>query len=395
MTEPSKVRKKILIAEDDPVSRRLLELFLVKWGFDVTIATTGTEALQLLERMDAPRLAILDWMMPGMEGIQVCQKLRESADRRYVYVLLLTARTQKEDLLQGLESGADDYLTKPFDAQELRARLHVGQRILDLQDQLIAAGEQLLYRATHDNLTGVVNRGVIMDTLRRERARQERQGGTFGIVLADLDHFKYVNDTYGHLAGDEVLRETAQRMTAHIRPYDSVGRYGGEEFLIVVPFTDAAHTLALAERIRRAIESKPMLANSVPISVTASLGVTASVSSSPLDAQEILRLADAALYRAKELGRNRCEIAKAPELAVAPTVSSRRRAAEDGAAVNRETRRSPLREILRLQNPRGQRGSVWRAASRLWHDLLPECGKKQRAVREGLGKKPWRGRMCS
>ena len=321
MTEPSKVRKKILIAEDDPVSRRLLELFLVKWGFDVTIATTGTEALQLLERMDAPRLAILDWMMPGMEGIQVCQKLRESADRRYVYVLLLTARTQKEDLLQGLESGADDYLTKPFDAQELRARLHVGQRILDLQDQLIAAGEQLLYRATHDNLTGVVNRGVIMDTLRRERARQERQGGTFGIVLADLDHFKYVNDTYGHLAGDEVLRETAQRMTAHIRPYDSVGRYGGEEFLIVVPFTDAAHTLALAERIRRAIESKPMLANSVPISVTASLGVTASVSSSPLDAQEILRLADAALYRAKELGRNRCEIAKAPELAVAPAAA--------------------------------------------------------------------------
>ena len=169
MSETKNVRKRILIAEDDPVSRRLLELFLVKWGFEVSIATTGTEALQMLERLDAPRLAILDWMMPGMEGVQVCQKLRETADRKYVYVLLLTARTQKEDLLQGLESGADDYLTKPFDAQELRARLHVGQRILDLQDQLIAAGEELLYRATHDNLTGVVNRGVILDTLRRER----------------------------------------------------------------------------------------------------------------------------------------------------------------------------------------------------------------------------------
>ena len=321
MIEPINARKRILIAEDDPVSRRLLELFLVKWGFDVSIATTGTEALQMLERMDAPRLAILDWMMPGMEGIQVCQKLREAQDRHYVYVLLLTARTQKEDVLQGLESGADDYLTKPFDAQELRARLHAGQRILDLQDQLIAAGEQLLYRATHDNLTGVANRGVIMDTLQRERARQTREGGSFGIVLVDLDHFKYVNDTYGHPAGDDVLRETAQRMMACVRPYDSVGRYGGEEFLIIVPSSEAKGTLGLAERIRRAIEAKPMMANAIPIAVTASLGVTASVSASPVDAQEILRLADAALYRAKERGRNRCELATAQDATSRPILS--------------------------------------------------------------------------
>jgi two-component system, cell cycle response regulator len=321
MIEPINARKRILIAEDDPVSRRLLELFLVKWGFDVSIATTGTEALQMLERMDAPRLAILDWMMPGMEGIQVCQKLREAQDRHYVYVLLLTARTQKEDVLQGLESGADDYLTKPFDAQELRARLHVGQRILDLQDQLIAAGEQLLYRATHDNLTGVANRGVIMDTLHRERARQTREGGSFGIVLVDLDHFKYVNDTYGHPAGDDVLRETAQRMMACVRPYDSVGRYGGEEFLIIVPSSEAKGTLGLAERIRRAIEVKPMMANAIPIAVTASLGVTASVTASPVDAQEILRLADAALYRAKERGRNRCELATAQDATSRPILS--------------------------------------------------------------------------
>jgi diguanylate cyclase (GGDEF)-like protein len=272
--------------------------------------------------MDAPRLAILDWMMPGMEGVQVCQKLRESADRPYVYVLLLTARTQKEDLLQGLESGADDYLTKPFDSQELRARLHVGQRILNLQDQLIAAGEELLYRATHDNLTGMVNRGVIMDTLRRERARQVREGGAFGIVLVDLDHFKYVNDTYGHLAGDDVLREAAQRMMGCVRPYDSVGRYGGEEFLIVVPSSDAMGTMGLAERMRRAIEAKPMVTNSISISVTASFGVTASIDKSPLDAQEILRLADAALYRAKERGRNRTELARADDLVVRVSDSS-------------------------------------------------------------------------
>jgi two-component system cell cycle response regulator len=316
MNEATNARKRILIAEDDPVSRRLLELFLVKWGFEVSIATTGTEALQMLERMDAPRLAILDWMMPGMEGVQVCQKLREAADRPYVYVLLLTARTQKEDLLQGLESGADDYLTKPFDSQELRARLHVGRRILDLQDQLIAAGEELLYRATHDNLTGMVNRGVIMDTLRRERARQMREGGAFGVVLVDLDHFKYVNDTYGHVAGDEVLREAAQRMMGCVRPYDSVGRYGGEEFLIVVPSSDAMGTMGLAERMRRTIEAKPITANSIPIAVTASFGVTASVDKSPLDPQGILRLADAALYRAKERGRNRVELARAEDLVV-------------------------------------------------------------------------------
>jgi diguanylate cyclase (GGDEF)-like protein len=293
----------------------------VKWGFEVAVATTGTEALAMLERMDAPRLAILDWMMPGMEGVQVCQKLRESSDRPYVYVMLLTARTQKEDLLQGLESGADDYLTKPFDSQELRARLHVGQRILDLQDQLIAAGEELLYRATHDNLTGMVNRGVIMDTLRRERARQAREGGSFGIVLVDLDHFKYVNDTHGHLAGDDVLREAAQRMMGCVRPYDSVGRYGGEEFLIVVPSSDAMGTMGLAERMRRAIEAKPMVTNSVSIAVTASFGVTASIDKSPLDAQEILRLADAALYRAKERGRNRVELARPEDLIVRVTDS--------------------------------------------------------------------------
>src|SRR5579863_9485693 len=146
MTDPLNTKKRILIAEDDPVSRRLLEVFLVKWGFEVDIATTGTEALQLLDRMDAPRLAILDWMMPGMEGTQVCQRVRQRTDRQYIYILLLTARSQKEDLLEGLGAGADDYLTKPFDPQELEARLQVGRRIMDLQDNLIQAREELRYR---------------------------------------------------------------------------------------------------------------------------------------------------------------------------------------------------------------------------------------------------------
>lgn len=317
MTEPTDKKKRILIAEDDPVSRRLLEVFLVKWGFEVVVATNGLDALQLLERMDAPRLAVLDWMMPGLEGVQVCQRLRAAADRPYVYVLLLTARAQKEDLLHGLESGADDYLTKPFDHQELRARLHVGQRVLDLQDRLIAVGDELLFRATHDNLTGVANRGVILDMLHRERMRQSREGKSFGIVMADIDHFKYVNDTYGHAIGDRVLQETTRRMSASIRPYDFVGRYGGEEFLIVVPMSDVSGLIGLAERIRRSIESNPIHTDAGEIAITASFGVAISPEAGPLETPELLRQADDALYRAKQRGRNRSELASPDELPVA------------------------------------------------------------------------------
>src|SRR5580658_6674004 len=255
-------RKRVLIAEDDPVSRRLLEAILVKWGYDVTVVADGLEALRILDSADAPRLAVLDWMMPGMEGVQICQKLRERKGRPYVYVLLLTARSQKQDLLQGLELGADDYLTKPFDAQELRARLHVGGRILNLQDDLLAAQEALKFRATHDSLTGIDNRAAIMEALDRDISRQLRDNRPFGIVLADIDHFKNVNDTYGHLSGDDVLRMVAERLRNSTRPYDSVGRLGGEEFLIVAPSSDISGTLALAERIRKDIESQSVLAQS-------------------------------------------------------------------------------------------------------------------------------------
>src|ERR1700691_4720462 len=253
-------RKKILIAEDDSMSRRLLEAILVKWGYDVTVVADGLEALRILDSADAPRLAVLDWMMPGMEGVQICQKLRERKNRPYIYVILLTARSQKQDLLQGLDLGADDYLTKPFDAQELRARLRVGGRILTLQDDLLAAQAELHFRATNDALTDIPNRPAILEALDREMARQVRDDRPFGIVLADIDHFKNVNDTYGHLSGDDVLRTVAQRVRDSTRTYDSVGRYGGEEFLIVAPLTDAPGTMALAERIRRNIDSEPVFA---------------------------------------------------------------------------------------------------------------------------------------
>lgn len=303
-----------MIAEDDPVSRRMLQGFLSKWGYHVEAVADGLEALRILEGDCPPPLAVLDWMMPGMEGPKVCARVRELPDRPYIYILLLSARTQRDDLLRGLESGADDYLTKPFDAQELRARLHVGQRILNLQEGLIVAREELRFRATHDTLTSVANRGVVLDAISREHARQIRERGSFGIILLDLDHFKSINDTYGHLTGDVVLKEAARRIASCVRPYDTVGRYGGEEFLVVVPGSDEDGTLGLAERIRKMIESAPVPADNSPVQVTASCGVAVSTADQPLDSNMLLHLADGALYRAKDKGRNRSELAGEPDL---------------------------------------------------------------------------------
>jgi two-component system, cell cycle response regulator len=314
MNTKQKPKKRVLIAEDDPVSCHLLKNFLVKWDYDVLVVTDGIAALRILESEDTPRLAVLDWMMPGMEGVQICQRIRERKDHPYVYVLLLTGRSEKQDLLHALEVGADDYLTKPFDAQELRARLLVGERILNLQDDLITAQDELRFRATHDALTGLANRATVMDALRAELFRQTRESGSFGIVMVDIDHFKKVNDTYGHLCGDEVLRAVAGRMKDCVRPYDTVGRYGGEEFLIVVSGSDAMGVMATAERLRGKIESQPVSTQVGEIPLTVSLGVAVSPGPSSLDPQVLLRLADDALYRAKANGRNRSELANSDEL---------------------------------------------------------------------------------
>ena len=313
MINEVKPKKRVLIAEDDPVSCHLLKSFLVKWDYDVAVVTDGMAALRILEGDDTPRLAVLDWMMPGMEGVQICQRIRERKDRPYVYVLLLSARSEKRDLLRGLELGADDYLTKPFDSEELRARLLVGERILNLQDDLIAAREELRFRATHDLLTGISNRGTVMDALRNELSRQLREQKSFGVILVDIDHFKNVNDTYGHLCGDEVLQAVARRMRECMRPYDTVGRYGGEEFLIIASAADARGTLALAERIRHVLESKPVVTQAGEVRITASLGAAMSTDARGADPQTLLRLADKALYRAKDQGRNRAELAGAEE----------------------------------------------------------------------------------
>jgi two-component system cell cycle response regulator len=304
---------KILIAEDEPVSRRMLKGVLTRWGYEVISVEDGNAAWERLNTADAPRIALLDWMMPGQNGIDVCRKLRRHRPEPYTYILLLTAKDAKESVVEGLESGADDYLTKPFHFEELKARLRVGLRLLELEDTLVQAREAMRFRATHDTLTEVWNRGAILEMMDREINRSRREGSLLGVLIGDLDHFKAVNDTYGHLAGDSVLREVTKRIHAAIRLYDAVGRYGGEEFLVLLPGCDAAATMDKAEQLRNAIVQRPIETPAGPLRVTMSFGAV-TTANWPLDtANQILQMADSALYRAKQDGRNRIVMASATD----------------------------------------------------------------------------------
>src|ERR1700678_2826930 len=267
---------RILIADDSIVSRHLLDATLRKWGYEVVVACDGVEAWNVLQGAERPMVAILDWVMPGLTGPEVCRRggERELEKDTYTYLLLLTSKSLKEDLIEGMESGADDYITKPFDQHELKVRLRAGTRIIDLQRELVAAKEALREQATKDFLTCIWNRSSILDILQRELTRGTRENRPVGVVLADLDHFKSVNDTYGHFAGDAVLREFTRRMQASIRPYDAIGRYGGEEFLIIFPGCDEQCTSNQAERMRSALDAEPMIVNEERHLITCSFGAT-------------------------------------------------------------------------------------------------------------------------
>jgi diguanylate cyclase (GGDEF)-like protein len=300
---------RILIAEDDPVSRRLLEAKLSKWGYEVVVTGDGSEAWQAMQAADAPRLAILDWMMPGMDGIEICRRARQERQDFYTYIILLTALHQDEDLVTGMDAGADDYITKPFKANELRVRLRAGRRIIELQDELIAAREALRVKATHDPLTGLWNHEEILRILGHELHRAEREGLSVSVVMADLDHFKKVNDTYGHPTGDAVIRTTARRMVEATRDYDSIGRYGGEEFLLVLPGCDHRCAVSTAIRLLDSIGKEAIDTSEGMIPVTVSIGVAGSSPNMRPGLDELVKAADAALYRAKANGRNRFEVA--------------------------------------------------------------------------------------
>lgn len=297
----------VLIADDSIVSRHLLEVTLKKWGYDVVSACDGAQAWEILQRKDPPSLAILDWMMPGMTGLEVCRSVRKRSQEPYTYILLLTSKSLREDLIEGMESGADDYISKPFDQHELNVRLRAGIRLVELQSELVATREALREQATKDSLTCVWNRRSILDMLDRELARSAREAGPVGLVLLDLDHFKSINDKHGHFAGDAVLREAVWRMRECIRPYDAIGRYGGEEFLIVLPGCDEQGTFAQAERLRSSLAKELLLVNGAKLALTGSFGCTSVISGRTATAESLIRRADEALYLAKGLGRNRVE----------------------------------------------------------------------------------------
>ncbi|MEW6720997.1 MAG: diguanylate cyclase [Thermodesulfobacteriota bacterium] len=294
---------RILISEDDFTSRTMLAAVLKKSGHEVVVTENGAEAWDALRKPDAPPLAVLDWMMPEMDGLEVVRRVRAMRTDRPPYIILLTSKDEKVDIIAGLDVGANDYLTKPFDPGELRARVEVGRRMVEMQAALVESREALAHQATHDPLTGMLNRRAILDRLNEEFARARRQGDSLAVGVCDIDHFKRINDTYGHQTGDDVLCELARILTRNIRKYDFVGRIGGEEFLVVMPTRAGVECTALFGRMCGDVAGTEMKTRSGALSVTVSIGVACSAGKSTVD--ELLAAADAALYQAKSEGRNR------------------------------------------------------------------------------------------
>jgi diguanylate cyclase (GGDEF)-like protein len=296
---------RILIAEDDSVSRRILESHLVKWGHEVVSTTTGREALEALSDPKSPRLAILDWVMPEMDGTEVVQAIRELPEVPFTFFILLTARDNADDLVSGLESGADAYLTKPYNQEELRARVAGGERIICLQQELECANAKLKHMVRTDALTQISNRKAILESISAELARANRRDDPVAVIMADIDRFKTVNDTYGHVAGDHVLCEVARRLHDACREYDSVGRYGGEEFAMVLPGVDYEYLNDVANRILDAVRSKPIAADGKALTITLSAGGVWLSPEIVWPVDIVMREADRLLYLSKEAGRDR------------------------------------------------------------------------------------------
>lgn len=302
---------KILVADDERIDRRIVEKTLNRLGHTVTLASSGDEAWDLIQR-EAVRFLITDWNMPGMDGVQLIKNIRATMLPSYVYIILVTSNSKDEDIVMGLYAGADDYLTKPFNPAELEARVAVGERMLALEDGLVQANNQLEKLAMVDSLTGLLNRRAIYKFTRGELERARRIFEPLSVIFLDLDKFKEINDTHGHLLGDEALKLVAQTIKERCRTYDGIGRWAGDEFLVVLPGVAPEAALTTAKRILGGINGTPLaLPDGSTHTLKASLGVTTltQTSHSQTILDEMIQKADEALYRAKEKGGNCIEVA--------------------------------------------------------------------------------------
>ena len=291
---------KVLIAEDEAITRSVLEANLREWGYEVTAVSNGSEALEIVQQPESPSIVITDWMMPRMDGLTLCRKIRDMEKSQYIYIIILTAKGEKKDIIEGLEAGADDYLSKPFNRDELRYRTRIGERIINLE-------RRIMELANTDPLTGLPNRRAFMHRMEEELDRARREKFPLSVVLADVDHFKDINDTYGHQIGDLVLQQFVGQLKTSARPYDFPGRYGGEEFLFCFPGVDDVQAVSVAERMRGRIEDMEIMLGDEArsIRITASFGTASYSSGTGENIDSLIKRADDALYLAKKRGRNR------------------------------------------------------------------------------------------
>ena len=301
---------RVLVADDSAVSRKLVEHTLSEKRYSLVFAKSGRETVDLFA-LHHPALVIVDWVMPDLTGIEICKHIRSKTQASYTYIILLTAKSAKESVVEGLAAGADDYLTKPFHPEELIARVGVGLRIMELQREIEVKNTLLQELALTDSLTSLPNRRAIEDWAARQLSGAARYGFSFWVALADLDHFKTVNDTYGHDAGDTVLKAFSQILKAKSRRSDICGRIGGEEFLFVLTHSTEEDAKRVVESVRAELEATKFDFNGNCLTVTASFGLAGFSGTRPPDFNRLIAQADLALYSAKRLGRNRVEVGEA------------------------------------------------------------------------------------
>jgi diguanylate cyclase (GGDEF)-like protein len=304
---------KVLVADDSAVYRKLVEQTLSEKHYAVLFAKSGPEAMDIFAK-HRPSLVITDWMMPDFSGIELCESIRQHFQESYTYIIILTGMTEKSEVVKGLAAGADDYLTKPFDREELLARAGVGRRVVELHRQIEAKNRLLEQLALTDSLTNLPNRRAIEDWATRQLSGAARYGFAFWLVMTDLDHFKKVNDTYGHEAGDTVLKRVAEILRTNSRKSDICGRVGGEEFLFTLSHTTGENVELVIDRIRAELEATKFSFDGNSLTVTASFGAAGFNGKHAPDLSQLISHADAALYSAKRLGRNRIQFAPLDEL---------------------------------------------------------------------------------